>query len=412
MRYDRVLTRLAAVILISLTVITSCKKDNNGPVYNYFVSKELKVSYAKSVITGMIGLVAGSYPDANTLKPLVASDVNVYKVIYKTTVNGKQINASGLVCVPGTPGEYPVMSFQNGTNTVNANAPSESVSNLNYQMIEIIASMGYIVVIADYPGFGASSDIPHPYLIMEPTVKSLVDMLYSVKELAGSELPGITLKDEYYLLGYSQGGWATLALHKALELDYSADFNLRASACGAGPYNIYLLLQNMVNVTTYPMPVYIGYIINAYSYYGQFTNPVSDILKEPYATRVSTLYTGVMSSDQINSQLTTSISALINSDFLTGFITAAKYSSVRGALNNNSISGWHSYKPLLLIHGGSDTSVNPITTENMYTSMVQAGTSANLITKTIMPNLDHGDGLIPGMLKSIIFLQNIKASTL
>jgi hypothetical protein len=32
------------------------------------------------------------------------------------------------------------------------------------------------------------------------------------KELAISELPGVTLKNEYYLLGYSQGGRTTLAM--------------------------------------------------------------------------------------------------------------------------------------------------------------------------------------------------------
>ncbi len=94
--------------------------------------------------------------------------------------------------------------------------------------------------------------MPHPYLVKEPTVRSLVDNLYAVKELAASELPGMNLINEYYLLGYSQGGWATLALDKALELDYSADFDLNGSACGAGPYDIYLLLQGMVDATTIP----------------------------------------------------------------------------------------------------------------------------------------------------------------
>ncbi len=141
-------------------------------------------------------------------------------------------------------------------------------------MIELVASLGYIVVIPDYPGFGSSASIPHPYLIKEPTVRSLVDNFYAVKEMAASELPGINLMDDYYLLGYSQGGWATLALHKSLETEHSQDFNLIGSACGAGPYDIYLLMQGMINVTTYPMPVYLGYIANAYTAYDQFTNPV------------------------------------------------------------------------------------------------------------------------------------------
>jgi pimeloyl-ACP methyl ester carboxylesterase len=235
-------------------------------------------------------------------------------------------------------------------------------------------------------------------------------MFFALKELGITELPGITLKNEYYLLGYSQGGWATLALHKALELDYGSDFFLKGSVCGAGPYNISLLLQNMFAQNTYSMPVYLGYILNAYKSYNQFTNPVSDIFNEPFASKVSQLYTGLLSSGQINSQLTTSISALINPDFLAGYATAAKYSSIRDALNNNSITAWHSYKPLLLIHGGSDTQVNPISTENMYSAMIQAGTSPDLIKKVIIPNADHGDGLVPAMVQAIQFLLNLKNS--
>jgi pimeloyl-ACP methyl ester carboxylesterase len=410
MKINRSLMKFSAIFLIFFAVVTSCSKDDNGSGFSYFVSKEFSVTYTKTYINSLINTASGSLPEVNNLKTRVTCDINIYRMVYKTTVNGHQINASGLVCVPVIPGDYPVLSFQNGTNTVNAYAPSEFAINYSYQFVEIIASMGYIVVIADYPGFGESAQVPHPYLVKEPTVQSLVDMLYAVKEITGSELPGITLKNEYYLLGYSQGGWATLALHKALELDYKDEFNLKGSACGAGPYDLFLLLQGMVNTSTYPMPVYLGYILNAYKAYDQFTNPVSDIFNGPYASRLSSLYTGLLTSEQINSQLTTSIPGLITPDFLSGFTTSPKYASVRNALNNNSVSAWNSYKPLLLIHGGKDTQVNPVSTENMYAQMIQAGTSPVLCKKVIVPGVDHGDGVIPCMVQGILFLMNLKGS--
>jgi pimeloyl-ACP methyl ester carboxylesterase len=406
----RTLLKFSSVVLIYFIVVTSCRKDDLGSDYSYFVSKEISVSYSQVYMNSLIDIVSGSIPEIGDIKPLIMSDIDIYKMIYKTTVNGKQVNASGLVCIPSTPGDYPVLSFQNGTNTVNAYAPSEFAINYPYQLVEIIASMGYVVVIADYPGFGESSQLPHPYLVAEPTVRSLVDMLYAVKELASSELPGITLKDEYYLLGYSLGGWATLALHKALEQEYNEDFNLKGSSCGAGPYNISLLMQGMLNSPAYPMPVYIGYIIEAYTAYNQFTNPVTDILNEPYASRLSTLYTGLLNSDQINNQLTTSIAELINPEFLSGFASSTKYSSVREALNNNSITAWQTYIPVLLIHGGGDTQVNPVLTENMYSSMIQAGTSQDICKKVIIPNVDHSEGIVPSMIQGILFLINLADS--
>jgi len=410
MKINKLILKYSAILFILFAATTSCNKEGNTPAYSYFVSKKLAFPLTKTYLTGLIDNMSATLPEIKTFRSLIVSDIDIYTMIYKTTVSGQQIEASGLVCVPSTPGNYPVLSFQNGTNTVNSYAPSQFPLNYSYQFVEMIASMGYVVVIADYPGFGESAQIPHPYLVKEPTVQSLVDMLYAVKELAISELPGISLKNEYYLLGYSQGGWATLALHKALELDFNHDFNLKGSACGAGPYNISLLMQSMINVTTYPMPVYIGYIINAYISYHQFTNPVSDILTEPYASRISTLFTGILSSDQINSQLTTSVAGLINPDFLSGFSTSSKYTTIRDALTSNSISAWQSYKPLLLIHGGSDTQVNPVSTENMYSAMIQSGTSGDLCKKVILPGLDHGNGIFPCMIQGILFLLNLNSS--
>ncbi len=410
MELRKILLRSVSVIFMSLLIFTSCSKDETKPEYPHYVSNELALTLSQTYINSMLTAASATIPDLANLKPLVKSDVEVFKVVYKTQVNGEEIKASGIVCFPTQSGDYPVISFQNGTNTVNSLAPSENVLSNLYQMIEVVASMGYVVVVADYPGFGESVNIVHPYLVKEPTVQSLVDMLYATTELAGAEFPDITLKNEYYLLGYSQGGWATLALHKALELDYQNDFNLAGSACGAGPYNISLLFEGMVNVPTYPMPIYLGYILNAYKSYNQFTNPITDIFKEPYASKVSSLYNGLLTSEAINSQLTTSIPGLINADFLAGYTTSPNYSSVRDALRNNSVTAWNTNKPLLLVHGGSDTQVNPVSTENMYSAMIQAGTSQSLITKIIVPNVDHTDGIIPCMLQGIFFLQGLNNS--
>ena len=402
--------KLLFLFVVVFSFTTSCTKEKDEPVNSYLVSSELAFTYSTASINSIIDLASGQNPAIASLKQWVKSDVEVYKIVYKTSVGGKEINASGLVCVPLNSGEYPVFSFQNGTNTLNTMAPSVFPLNNAYVLVEIIASMGFVVVIPDYPGFGASVNVPHPYLVSEPTVNSIVDMFYAAEEFDRSELPDISIKNDYYLIGYSQGGWATMTLHKALEQDFSSDFNLRGSVCAAGPYDISLLFSEMVNVTTYPMPVYIGYIFNAYSSYQQITNHVTDIFNEPYASRISTLYNGNMSFDQINAQLSTSVSTLFNPSFISGFQTADKYSSVRKAFKDNSIEAWHTYKPMLLVHGENDTQVNPLTTDAMYDDMIQSGTSAGIIEKEIIPGVDHSDGVLPAMLLGIQFLYELKES--
>ena len=158
------------------------------------------------------------------------------------------------------------------------------------------------------------------------------------------------------------------------------------------------------------MPVYLAYIVNAYTAYSQFQNPVSDIFNSPYASRISSLFNGMQTFDQINSQLTTSIPDLLNPDFRTGFVTSSKYTGVLDALTNNSVSGWHTGIPILFTHGGSDTQVDPSSTENIYNSMIQAGTPASLISKIIIPGVDHSPGIVPCMLQGILFINNLKNS--
>lgn len=397
----------AAFIFAVLAVFTSCSGDKE-PDYEYFISKESVASYSLSYINTLLDGAEGFFPEIGVVRPYIEHPVDIYKVVYRTETGGKEISASGLVCVPRKDGEYPVLSFQNGTNTLNASCPTEFPSSPMYQFVEVIASMGFVVVIADYPGFGESAGIPHPYLVREPTVRSVVDMLFAVHEMDEEELPDVTVSDDVYLAGYSQGGWATLALHEALELDYSDWFNLKGSVCGAGPYDLTVLFESMTGLSSYPMPVYIGYIVNAYSEYDQFTNPVSDLLREPFASDLGDLYNGHNDSGEINSNLTTSVPDLFTPEFLEGIWTDPEYSSVRASLESNSIEGWKTDVPLYFLHGGGDTSVDPITTESIYDAMTAAGTPAQICRKEILPGLDHGDAVIPAMMKGLEFLISLK----
>lgn len=397
----------AIFFFVIVAVSTSCSGDRETG-YNYFVSKESVASYSISYINTLLDWAQGSFPEINVVRQYAEYPVDVFKVIYLTESGGREISASGLVCVPAEAGEYPVLSFQNGTNTLNAACPTEFPSSPLYQFVEIIASMGFAVLIPDYPGFGESAGIAHPYLIKEPTVRSGVDMLYALHEMDEKELPDISVSDDVYLAGYSQGGWATLALHEALENNYSGSFDLRGSVCGAGPYDMTVLFSSMTGLSSYPMPVYIGYIINAYNEYDQFTNPVSDILREPYASALGSLYNGQKDSGEINASLTTSIPGLFTSGFLEGIWSDQKYSSVRAALVRNSIAGWKTNVPVYFLHGGGDTSVDPVTTESIYDAMLESGTSPQICKKEILPGLDHGDAVIPAMMKGLEFLINLQ----
>lgn len=407
MKISRYIIRFSLFLVFVTVSVSSCRKDT-APVYRYYKSAELVISYSEAEVSQMLNLAEGFFPEIGEIRSHVTSGIDVYRMVYLTEAGGKNIEASGLVCTPSVSGRYPVLSFQNGTNTLHSDAPTRKVTDISYTLVEIMASLGFIVVLPDYPGFGSSSQIPHPYLITEPTVRPVSDMFRALKEAAGIEFPGVTAENEYYLLGYSQGGWATLALHKALELTYSTEFRLAGSACGAGPYNIYNLFTGMTDAGTYPMPAYPAYIVNAYSAYNEFSIPVSEIFNEPYASELGTLFRGTYSTGQINSRLTTSIPGLFRAEFLSGLESSPDYSQVRDALLRNSISGWKTLRPLLLAHGSGDTSVPVDSTEDMYSEMMDSGTSPAVCRKSVYPGLEHDEALIPCMMEGITFLLAIR----
>jgi pimeloyl-ACP methyl ester carboxylesterase len=401
---------LLLMMAVSITALQSCKEKTDDPFSDntYLVSAERVLTMTQSNVQTMITTFASAYPEINTISDDIKSGIIVYSVKYNTTFQGEDIVASGLVVIPDAVGSYPVLSFQNGTNTVYSNAPSVNPLYTLYQMIECIASEGYVLVIPDYIGFGASKDIFHPYLHKESTVKSIVDMLYAVKEFDQDVAKDATFLNEYYLLGYSQGGWSTLALLDALENDYSSDFTVKGCCCGAGPYDISYFNSYVLGLTTYPMPSFLAYIAKAYSDHGLFTNPVSDLFQATYVSSIDTYFDGMHSTTQINEALTANIASLFKADYISGYATDSKFLSVRTALSENSITAWHTSVPLLFTHGTDDIYVPPVISANMHDAMITAGSSGSTCTYQTISGKDHTGAIIPSCLAGLELFNSIK----
>ncbi|MBI5010187.1 MAG: hypothetical protein HZB98_11200, partial [Bacteroidia bacterium] len=124
MIFKRISIRLIIALSVFVSFFSSCTKDDTEPSNFYLVTYEPVVTYSKMSINSMIDLASAQYPQIASFKPYMVSDVKVYRIVYRTTIGGKDIEASGLVSVPANKGDYPVLSFQNGTNTLNINAPS------------------------------------------------------------------------------------------------------------------------------------------------------------------------------------------------------------------------------------------------------------------------------------------------
>ena len=403
------LYRNSVLVLITAALAIfagSCSRDKDDPFSDnlYLLSAEKVFNIPQAGIINLLTILASAEPGVSGLTQYVEHDVDVWRITYSTTLYGESITASGLVCVPSSPGDYPVLSFQNGTNTEHANAPSVNPGNFSYQLVENVASMGFVVIIPDYPGFGSSDNKAHPYLLKEPTVRAVTDMLEAVREFDTDVALHADLTDDLYLFGYSQGGWATIALHRAVEQGGAAGYTLKGSAAGAGPTDLPAMLEGFMAATTYPMPSYMAYIAHAYKTYNRFTQNYIDIFNEPYASRIPGLFNGTLSTGSINDELTTDVEALLKPAFRSGFSSDPVFAGVKQALTDNGIAPWKTNIPLLLIHGDGDTQVPAAGTISFHDDMIAAGSSSSVVLLEIIPGADHGDGLIPAAVRSLLFL--------
>lgn len=394
---------LLAVIL--LFIIPSChdlfNDDETEPELEYLVEYELERSLLPVMIRTIYDQLINEYPELQVVRDKVDYGIRVYRITYKTTFNGEPVIASGLVSAPLGEGIFPMLSYQNGTNTLHDDAPSVNFDKDLYLMLQSVASTGFVVSMPDYIGFGETDHIPHPYLHKNSTIPVVVDMLRAVKELG--QLQGFETNNDLYLTGYSLGGWATLQVQQEIENRLSGEFNLIASAPGAGPYDLNLVSDYIFNLPTYPMPYFMGYVFDSYSKLNVFNTPLDAVFNPPYHTLIPTLYNGSLSGVEINEHLTTSIPELFTENFLTNRTTDPLFNPIIQALENNSVEAWALSTPTRMIHSADDEWVPLEVSDAMYQNFINAGTDTELIELVTIAGYSHTDGIIPAGLISLLW---------
>ena len=189
-------------------------------------------------LTAAVGAAGSKLPGA---VPRYA--VTSWRLTYMTSDGfGREVLASGLVSVPVKPdgARSPVLSYQHATIYKDAQAPSNQVAATEPPVV--LASLGFIVVAADYVGYGASRGSQHPYLLSTPTAAVVMDLLTAARTWRQTQ--GVADNRQLFMLGYSEGGYTTLAAHRAMQASASPHLTqLVASVPGAGPYHVGVTLD-------------------------------------------------------------------------------------------------------------------------------------------------------------------------
>ena len=227
-------------------------------------------------------------------------NVSLYKIVYETLDGyGDSTLASGVIGIPhNLDHAFGMVSWQHGT-VVKRNSVS-SVTGFNLLSI-ILSSAGYVYVEPDYLGLGVSEDF-HPYCLNIPSANSVIDMIRSARNFC-NDSEDVQLNEQLSLIGYSEGGYATLAAQKMMEEEFFDEFNITISLPMAGPYDMSGTMVDVMlnNTEPYGKPYYLPYVLLAYIDYYALGELENFFLPE-YAEMLPIWFDGYHSDSYIDEQ--------------------------------------------------------------------------------------------------------------
>lgn len=331
---------------------------------------------------------------ANDFASKIQYDIVSYKVVYKTNYKGDSINASGVLYIPkGMEGPAPIVSAQHGTTFRKNDAPTVSNSVTG---MEFFAGGGYITFVPDFIGYGSSADIFHPYYDQKHSAYAVIDFIKAGKEYFDKN--NIKYNDKLFLLGYSEGGYVTLATQKEIETNLEHNLKATAVAAGAGGYDLLGMLKGIKDNNYFSYPAYLAFLLQSYNTVNSWSLPYDHFYNKKYADKMPSLLDGTKSGSEINNQITTNLDSLFNTEFYNRIKGSGEY-NLKSALASNSINNWKTIAPLKLYHGTKDEVIPILNSEETFQKLKALG--ASNIELIPIQGGNHGSSMLP-MIRNVI----------
>ncbi|MCX6242405.1 MAG: hypothetical protein NTX43_11425 [Bacteroidetes bacterium] len=331
-------------------------------------------------------------PNSILYKALPNKKITIVSIVYNTVdPKGQPILASGAIFYPSADVDYERLGTILGLHfTLGANyeAPSQKMAVTE----GLFSLFGYIVVAPDYIGYGASKDKVHPYYDVGSTGQVSADMLLAAKEYFASISRKVSHK--VTVMGYSQGGQASLAFLKFVETTplYQDAFVIDQVFAGGGAYDLIKSYDTFVAKDYSSQPVTIPLLVLGMNYGDSLDLDLSQMFAEPLLSHyeewiLSKKYTTDEVSAKMGETKLTKIMAPQAFD-----TTNPNTKKFRRALRNNSlivygkVTNWVPRAKITLLHATDDTIVPYENTESAYRAFLMAGCD---VKKVDISNKDH-----------------------
>lgn len=241
--------------------------------------------------------------------------IEMQKVTYQSTgADGQLHTMTGLLILPkaifGGKPSVPILMYQHGTEVYRPFSPSQYLTHrgkpTDYPEVMVaaaIAATGYAVALVDYEGMGDNTNT-QPHVVGEVLATQVIDLLRSSRDIIARTGSPCTWNSQLFLMGYSEGGYVTMAATRELQLNHAAEFTVSASASLSGPHDLSGVMRGVIlSDNTFKSPYFVPMILTSYNYaYGGQTNlyDPATAMTAPYNTTIPPLFNGNFQSDTIS----------------------------------------------------------------------------------------------------------------
>ena len=368
------------LIIFCFIFVPIISLSDPGDLVEYNFQNTLSISTINLFLNGLGSNIS------NVLYPIFIYDIK-YESIDQ---NGVIDTLSGLISFPQSNVEaFPILAYQHGTLILDSQAPSitgMSMDNLEILLVGLATTpSGFITVMPDYVGIGDPEKY-HPYTIADPHTRALVDILRASKELSFilQDENTFQFNQQLFLIGYSDGGYATLASQKGIEQNYHDEFTITASLPMAGPYDLSgTMVDYFLSDPEYSQPYYVPYVLTSHLWYYEGLDVNFNQYFEPFwADTLPSLFDGSHSGVEINSLMPDNPLDILLPEVLSGFENDEDH-FFRQTLDLNTLLDWIPESPIYFFHGLGDDIVPYENAQIAYDTFV--GNGAQDISLTLFP---------------------------
>lgn len=303
----------------------------------------------------------------------VGSAVELERITYRTIdARGALTQAGALVVVPTrTHGPLPLVSYQHGTRVRKDDVASlQGTADAEALVAVAFGTDGYLAVMPDYLGLGVSPGL-HPYVHASSLATSVVDALRAARHYAAWE--EIELDDRVFLLGYSEGGYATAAAQQVIEAAHRDEFLLTASAPMATPWDLSgTMFELFSSPNPYRAPYFLPYLLLAYNDIYAITHDLRSVFVTPFDETLPPLFDGSRSGGEIDRALPDVPRDILAPAFIDGFLSPEAF-PWRLTLEDNDLLDWSPTTRTRTFHCISDDLVPVSNAELAVASFRQRG---------------------------------------